>query len=650
MNDCLFTPAEADIRRAEITAFAAAVGCDSYGALHLWAVANPERFWSALWDFLAPVAAKKGERILIDGGDFIRARFFPDAELNYAENLLAGGGDGEIALIVRGENKPRKVVTYGALRAQTAALAAALTERGVVPGDRVAAVLPNGAEAIVAMLAASAVGATFSSCSPDFGADGIAERFGQIAPKVLFAADGYFYNGRRFDIRDKIAAALDRIPAVGQVVAVNYAGQGGGGGREALDFERLTSAPAPRPTAFARFNFNHPLFIAYSSGTTGRPKCIVHSAGGVLLEHLKELRLHVGLRRGERIFYFTTCGWMMWNWQASALAAGATLVLYDGSPLPPGGDAALLDLAEEEEVAVFGVSARYLAELERRGVAARRPAKLGAVLSTGSPLAAHSYDYVGRTLGGGVRVQSISGGTDILGCFVIGNPALPIYRGEIQCVSLGMDVAVFDERGRPVVGQKGELVCRAPMPSKPLGFWNDSGGEKFAAAYFSRFPGVWTHGDFAELRPRRFGGGGEYFGAVIYGRSDATLNPGGVRIGTAEIYRQLAGFAAIEEALATTEPVDGDERIVLFVKLAAGAALDDDLAGAIRERIRRGASPRHVPARIVAAPDLPRTINGKLAEIAARRALHGEAAQNLAALANPESLAFFSARAKKPLQ
>ena len=662
-NEIVWRPTAAEIAAAQVSEFRAAaekkfgIRIPHHGALHEFACANPEKFWRLLWDW-AGIVGNPGRRVLENGDDFIRAKWFPDGELNYAENLLRPGRPDDIALVETGEMLPTRTVTRARLRAETARLAAHFRRLGISPGDRVAAVLPNGGAAVAGMLAAASLGAVWSSCSPDFGADGICERFGQIAPRVLLACDGYFYNGKRHGVAEKISEVAARLPSLERIIFVkgpNGSGPNGsspdrtggtgpnGSKLQADDFSEIVSDAGAygRETApaFRSLPFNQPLFILYSSGTTGRPKCILHGAGGTLLAHVKEHRLHCDLRDGDRLLYYTTCGWMMWNWMASALAGGTALVLYDGQPF---GSPSLLQAADAAGAHVLGVSAKYISALEKNGA---RPAaddsalqNLRAVLSTGSPLAPESYDYFYRDFHRRARLHSISGGTDIVACFVLGSPVLPIRRGEIQCASLGYDAVVFNRDGAEVENEKGELVCRRPMPSKPLGFWGDDDGEKFRAAYFGRFANVWTHGDFAETRPHA-DGFGAYRGMVIHGRSDATLNPGGVRIGTAEIYRQVEKFPEVLEALATAQPTgDGDERIILLVRMAAGRVLTRELSSAICEAIRSGATPRHVPSAVAAAPDLPRTMNGKLAELAVRRVLRGEAVENKNALANSEVL------------
>jgi acetoacetyl-CoA synthetase len=605
-------------------------------ALHRWSVEEPELFWRGVFRHCGVVAAEEGF-VVLEGRDRMPgARWFPQARLNFAENLLRRRDAGP-ALVFRSEAGTRRELGHGELYAAVSQLAAALRAFGIRPGDRVAGYLPNLPEAIVAMLAATSIGAVWSSCSPDFGVAGVLERFGQIEPRVLFAADGYIYGGRNFDSLERLAELRAALPSVERVVVVPHL-------RAEPDLAAIPGATtfadaiAQHPAgeiAFERLPFDHPLSILYSSGTTGAPKCIVHGAGGTLLQHLKEHRLHVDLGPADRLFYFTTCGWMMWNWLASGLASGATLVLYDGSPFHPA-PGTLFDLAEQEGITVFGVSAKFLDAAAKAGLEPLRThdlSRMRTILSTGSPLVPESFDWVYSQVKRDVQLASISGGTDIVSCFVLGSPTLPVWRGEIQCPGLGMRVEVFDEAGRALSKAKGELVCTAPFPSMPLGFWNDPGGRRFHAAYFERFPGVWAHGDFAETT--------EHGGFVIHGRSDAVLNPGGVRIGTAEIYRPVERIPEVLESLAIGQEWQGDTRIVLFVRLREGAPLDDALAERIRERIRREASPRHVPARIAQVADIPRTRSGKIVELAVRDVVHGRAVRNREALANPEALELF---------
>jgi acetoacetyl-CoA synthetase len=610
------------------------VAVADYSALLAWSVAEPEAFWSELAGF-AEVRADWGSGpILTDAGKMPGARFFPGATLNFAENLLRHQ-DEQPALIFRNERGQRAQLSFQALHEAVARVAAWLESRGIGRGDRVAAVLPNIPEACIAMLATAARGAAWSSCSPELGASALLERFGQIAPKVLFGVDGYTYAGKRFESLPALAEVIARLPSLERVALVSYlhpraplAGLG-----HAERFEDL--GRHAQDLQFERVGFNDPLYILYSSGTTGAPKCIVHGVGGTLLQHQKEHLLHTDLKRCDRLFYYTTCSWMMWNWQMSALACGTTLVLYDGSPFHPE-PGALWRMAEAEGITVFGTSARYLASMEK-GVF--RPAEqvdlaaLRAILSTGSPLPAASYERIYRDIKTEVQVASISGGTDIVSCFALGCPLLPVYPGEIQCRGLGMRVDIFDEAGRPLRGEPGELVCTAPFPAMPIGFWNDPDGRLFHAAYFERYPNVWHHGDHALIT--------EHDGLVILGRSDAMLKPGGVRIGTGELYSALAGMPEIIESLAVGQRFGGDIRIVLFVQLAPAVRFDETLRQRIRERIRSATTPRHVPARILAAPDLPRTLSGKASELAVRAVIENEPVRNRTALANPESLDYF---------
>jgi acetoacetyl-CoA synthetase len=567
------------------------------------------------------------------------ARWFPDARLNFAENLLRRR-DGTPALIARDERGARRTLTWAALHDEVSRVAQALHALGVRPGDRVAGYLPNGIEAIVAMLSAASLGAIWSSCSPDFGVQGVLDRFGQIEPRVLFACDGYAYAGKTHDVRERVAAVLAELPSVQRcVVAGNLETRPSLVGlRDATSWNEFTGRFAPGEVEFERLPFDHPLYILYSSGTTGAPKCIVHGAGGTLLQHLKEQRLHTDLRAGDRFFYYTTTGWMMWNWLASGLASEATLVLFDGSPFHPG-LAALFDLAVEEHVDVLGVSAKFLDSLRKsalRPIETHDLSRVRTILSTGSPLVPEGFDFVYDAVARDVQLASISGGTDIVSCFVCGDPTGAVWRGECQRPGLGMAVDVFDDAGRPVRGGAGELVCTMPFPSMPVGFWNDPDGTRYRAAYFERFPGVWHHGDFAEWTA--------HGGMVIHGRSDATLNPGGVRIGTAEIYRQVEQLEEVVEAIVIGQPWQDDVRVVLFVRLREGLVLDDALRDAIRRRIRANTTARHVPAVIAQVGDIPRTKSGKIVELAVRDVVSGRAVKNRDALANPEALELFRER------
>jgi acetoacetyl-CoA synthetase len=615
------------------------VALPDYSALYAWSLADKEAFWADVWDFCG-VVGERGERILLDGDRMPGARWFPDARLNYAENLLRRRDDAD-ALVFRAEDRVRSRLSHRELHAAVSRFAAALAARGVGRGDRVAGLVPNMPEAVIATLAAASIGAIWSSASPDFGVDGVLDRFGQIEPKVLVSVDGYFYNGRQIDIREKVAAIRERLASLDAVVIAPLlaAAPDVGHIRDGVLWDDFVAAHPAGEIAFARLPFDHPLYIMFSSGTTGVPKCIVHGAGGTLLQHLKEHVLHTDVRPGDRVFYFTTCGWMMWNWLVSGLAAGATLLLYDGSPFIQRGRV-LWELADTESMTHFGTSAKYLDAAKKIGVVPRKDFSLGplrAILSTGSPLSPEGFDYVYQCVKEDVCLSSISGGTDIVSCFVLGCPIRPVWRGEIQCRGLAMQVEAFDENGRAVRGEKGELVCTAPFPSMPIGFWNDPDGSRYRAAYFERFPGVWRHGDWVEITERD--------GMVIYGRSDATLNPGGVRIGTAEIYRQVEQLDEVVESLVIGQdwpPGEvGDTRVILFVKLFEGLTLDAELADRIKARIRANTTPRHVPAKIIQVPDIPRTKSNKIVELAVRELVHGREVRNVEALANPEALEYF---------
>ncbi len=642
MSQPIWTPSAERIAAAEITRFTTfvrerwGVEAPDYPSLHRWSVQRPEQFWEAMWGFGEVVCDTMGETVLENGDRMPGARWFPEAWLNYAENLLLRRDDAP-AIEFRGEDRVRRSLTYAELYDAVSVLARALADAGVARGDRVAAYLPNMPEAIIAMLAAASLGAVWSSCSPDFGVRGVVDRFGQIGPRVLFTADGYFYNGKRHDSLHRVAEIMKALPSVEHVVVVPYteAEPNLDAVPGAVTLEAFTSGAGPGVIPFERLPFDHPLFIMYSSGTTGVPKCIVHGAGGTLIQHLKEHQLQSDIRSGDRLMYFTTCGWMMWNWLASALASEATLLLYDGAPFYPDGNA-LFDFADETGMTHFGTSAKFIDALKKSGLEPARShslATLRTMLSTGSPLAPESFDFVYEHVKSDLCLSSITGGTDIISCFALGNPTLPVYRGEIQCIGLGMDVVAFDESGNAVTGAKGELVCRSPFPSMPIGFWNDPDGARYQAAYFEKYPGVWCHGDYVAIT--------EHGGMIIYGRSDAVLNPGGVRIGTAEIYRQVEQLDEVLEALVIGQDWQGDVRVVLFVILRDGITLDDALREKIKTQIRTNATPRHVPARIVQVTDIPRTKNGKIVELAVRDIVHGREVKNREALANPEALELY---------
>ena len=640
----LWRPSSARIADANLTRFISCVNARrgarlrDYPELYAWSLSEPEAFWSELARF-ADVRAEWGAGPVIENpGRMPGAQFFPDTRLNFAENLLRFD-DGRDALVFRNERGMRRSLSYRELQREVARVAAGLRAAGVVAGDRVAGFLPNLPETAIAMLATASCGATWSSCSPDFGVHGVLDRFGQIAPKVLFTADGYFYAGKQIDSLQPMSEVLAKLASVERVVVIPYtdpqpqlARLGAASARACLWPEFGAGAPPP---GFVKQPFNHPLYILYSSGTTGVPKCIVHGAGGTLLQHQKEHLLHTDLKRGDRLFYFTTCGWMMWNWLMSGLACGATLILYDGSPFHPE-PGVLWRMAQEERITIFGTSAKYLAALEKSSfvpVSSVDLTALRTILSTGSPLLPEGFDYVYRSIKADLQLASISGGTDIVSCFALGCPTQPVHRGEIQCRGLGLAVEIFDDAGRPLHGERGELVCTAPFPSMPVGFWNDPDGAKYRAAYFERFPGVWHHGDYASLT--------EHDGIVIYGRSDAVLKPGGVRIGTAEIYSAVETLPQILEAVAVGQDWQGDVRVVLFVRLKSGIALDETLTKRIRDAIRAQTTPRHVPAKIIAVPDIPRTLSGKVTELAVRNVIHGLPVKNVDALANAGALEYF---------
>lgn len=606
-----------------------------YDTLHRWSVDHCENFWSALWDF-AGVAGEKGERILENATAMPGAQFFPDARLSFAQNLLSKSGS-EPAIIFRGEDKVQQQLSWDELHALVSKLQQAFKDLGVKRGDRVAAMMPNMPQTIACMLAANSLGAIWSSCSPDFGEQGVLDRFLQIEPTLFIACDGYWYNGKKIDVSAKLQVVAPKIGSAKTIIVpyLDEAVQVAAAVENAVDLETLLAPYRAKLVEFEQLPFDHPLYILFSSGTTGIPKCIVHCQGGVLMQHLKEHLLHCNIREGERVFYFTTCGWMMWNWLVTSLACKATLMLYDGSPFYPDGNA-IFDYAAQEKFNFFGTSAKFIDAVRNEG---RRPiethdlSSVHTIASTGSPLSPENFQFVYDGIKSDVHLASVSGGTDIVACFVCAVPWKPVYSGEIQGPALGMATQVWNDDGKPVVQEKGELVCVKPFPSMPIKFWNDTDNAKYTSAYFERFDNIWCHGDYAEWT--------EQGGMIIHGRSDATLNPGGVRIGTAEIYNQVEQMSEVEEALCIGQQWDSDTRVVLFVRLAEGIALSDELEKAIRLKIRVGASPRHVPAVIVSVTDIPRTKSGKITELAVRDIVHGREVKNQEALANPEALDLF---------
>ncbi|HWA47431.1 MAG TPA: acetoacetate--CoA ligase [Dongiaceae bacterium] len=644
----LWQPSAAAIADANMTKFRARVAQDfgvqlaDADALWRWSVTEIEKFWLTLWRFCDVIGDGPGQTILKDREKMPGARFFPEARVNFAENLLrfsneAGWAERD-AIVFWGEDKVKRRLSHADLYDQVSRLAQHLKSLGLQPGDRVAGFVPNAPEAVIGALAAASIGCIWSSCSPDFGVQGVLDRFGQIEPKVLISADGYWYNGKQHDCLARVAEFTQQLPTLQQIIIFPYLS----------DRPDLTKLPKAKlwgealaaqkggAIQFHRVAFNHPLYIMFSSGTTGVPKCIVHGQGGTLLQHLKEHRLHSDVKLHDRVFYFTTCGWMMWNWLISGLGSGATLLLYDGSPFAAGGNI-LFDYAQAERCTLFGTSAKYIDACAKQGLDPIRTNDLSSVriiTSTGSPLAPEGFEYVYEHIKKDVCLSSISGGTDIVSCFMLGNPTGPVWRGEIQMRGLGMKVEVWDDNGKPVQGEKGELVCAAPFPCMPVGFWNDPGDKKYRAAYFETYPNIWRHGDYVELT--------EHGGIVVYGRSDAVLNPGGVRIGTAEIYRQVEQLPEVVESIVIGQDWDHDVRVVLFVRLREGVTLDAALQDKIRKQIRQNTTPRHVPAKIIQVTDIPRTKSGKIVELAVREVVHGKPVKNKEALANPEALELYA--------
>ncbi|MET4161297.1 acetoacetyl-CoA synthetase [Marinobacterium sp. MBR-111] len=640
MTEPLWAPDEARCRATRLYDFMQTLNqrhqldLNNYQALHQWSTEHSETFWSDLWDY-AGIIGDKGNRVLEHPERMPGARWFPDARLNFAQNLLRYR-DQRPAVIFRGEDDTRIELSHAELYLQVAQLASALRREGVTRGDRVSGFMPNIPATLIGMLATASIGAIWSSCSPDFGINGVLDRFGQVEPKILLTTDGYRYNGKRLNSLERVQGIADQLHSVEKIVVVPFleATPDISGLDRAVLLPDFIDAQASE-IEFEPLPFDHPLYVMYSSGTTGVPKCIVHSAGGTLIQHLKEHILHTDVGRDDCLFYYTTCGWMMWNWLVSGLATGCTLMLFDGSPFAPQ-PSILWDIAEQEGITVFGTSAKYIAALEKAGVKPREShnlEKLRSVLSTGSPLAHESFEYVYRDIKQELQLSSISGGTDIVSCFALGCPIRPVYAGELQCRGLGMAVEIFDDNGKPVRGEKGELVCTRPFPSMPIGFWNDEDGQKYHDAYFGQFDNIWAHGDYGEIT--------EHDGLIIHGRSDAVLNPGGVRIGTAEIYRQVEKVDEVLESLCIGQPWDNDVRVVLFVRLKEGFNLTDELIKRIRDTIRANTTPRHVPAKVIQVTDIPRTISGKIVELAVRKVVLGEEVKNKDALANPEALELF---------
>ncbi len=643
MNEPLWRPSEARHHAANLNPFMAQVAqrwgetFSDYTALYEWSIRDPEKFWLSMWEFAGIIAETQGEKVLIDGNKMPGAKWFPDARLNFAENLLRRR-DYADAMVFWGEDRVRRRLSYAKLYDQVSRLTQALKARGIGEGDRVAGYLPNMPETIVSMLATASLGAIWSSCSPDFGARGVVDRFGQIKPKAIIATEGYYYNGKELDCLDKLREVLTELEGIKTVIVVSYT-------QERADLAKISGAEHYADIIaeqiggeidFASMPFNHPLFIMFSSGTTGAPKCIVHGAGGTLIQLMKEHLLHTDIKENDRVFYFTTCGWMMWNWLVTALASRATLLLYDGAPFHPDGNV-LFDYADAEAMTLFGTSAKFIDAAHKANIAPIKThslEQLRTMASTGSPLAPESFEYIYREVKRDIHLASISGGTDIISCFALGNPVGPVWPGELQALGLGMQVEVFNDDGEPIRGEKGELVCAAPFPSMPVSFWNDEDGGKYRAAYFERFPNTWHHGDYVALT--------EHDGMIIYGRSDAVLNPGGVRIGTAEIYRQVEQLAEVVEAICVGQDWQDDVRVVLFVRLQTGLTLDEELVQRIRNHIRTKCTPRHVPAKVIQIADIPRTRSGKITELAVRAVIHGEAVKNKEALANPEALDLYA--------
>jgi len=643
MEKLLWKPSEDQIKKTNMHTFMTTVNqkynknFQAYQDLWQWSVENISEFWAQMWDYAGIIASKKADLVVDDVNKMPGTKWFTGSRLNFAENLLRFKDD-KTAIVFLGENQVYRKLTYRILYDEVARLAISLKEAGVQAGDRVAGFMPNMPESIIAMLAAASIGATWSSCSPDFGIKGVLDRFGQIKPKVLFTANGYYFKGKKIDCLEKIENILKQIDSVETIVVVPYTEEKPNISNipHSVLFDDFTSSETIPDIHFEQLPFDHPLYIMYSSGTTGLPKCMVQSAGGILIHQMKEHLLHTDLKRCDNIFYFTTCGWMMWNWLVCGLSVGATIILYDGNPFHPGPEA-LWQMTQDEKISVFGTSAGYIAALMNTGLKPKQHfdlSSLRAILSTGSPLSIEGFDFIYQDIKEDLQLASISGGTDINGCFALGNPMMPVYAGELQCLGLGMKVEAFDENGKAVYNQQGELVCTAPSPSMPIYFWDDPEFKKYHAAYFDVYPGVWRHGDYIEINDRG--------GVIIYGRSDATLNPGGVRIGTAEIYRQVEMLEEIEDSLVVGQNWHNDVRVILFVKMKSGSLLTDELKNIIRQTIRSNASPRHVPAKIIEVPGIPYTLNMKKVELAVKKTIQGEAVLNKDALKNPEVLDYYA--------
>jgi len=643
MSKLLWKPSEERVKETNIYSFIAAVNkkfsvnIQDYPSLYQWSIDNIEDFWTMIWEFTEVIASSTYDKVVDDLSKMPGAQWFPGAKLNFAENLLRYR-DKRTALIFKGEDRVHRKITYKELYDEVARVATSLKEMGIKPGDRIAAFMPNMPETIIAMLAAVSLGAVWSSCSPDFGIKGVLDRFGQIKPRVLFTANGYSFKGKDIDSLESVKGIATALPSIEKVVVVPYtqADPDISSIPSAINYHEFKSQIENPEITFEQLPFSHPLYIMYSSGTTGLPKCMVQSAGGILVHHLKELVLHTDLKRQDTIFYFTTCGWMMWNWLTSSLATGAALVLYDGNPFHPD-PGALWQMAQDEKVTVFGTSAGYLAALQNTGITPGNTydlTPLRTILSTGSPLSVEGFEFVYKDIKTDVQLASIAGGTDLNGCFALGNPTGPVYAGELQCRGLGMKVEAFNQNGKPVRGEQGELVCTAPFPSMPIYFWDDDDMSKYKSAYFDVYPNIWRHGDFIEVSERG--------GVVIYGRSDATLNPGGVRIGTAEIYRQVEQVEEVADSVVIGQPWKNDIRVILFVKMEEGHELDDELKKKIARAIRQNASPRHVPSKIVSVPDIPYTLNMKKVELAIRKVIENKPVLNKDALMNPEALDYYA--------